>query len=60
MDPAHAKTEASNSGYRLDSGKRTMNFEIFGLNISILQDSTHPGKKMKNCTLGILFVQFSD
>ena len=60
MEPAHANTEASVSGYRLDSGKRSMHFEIFALSISILQDSTHPGKKMKNCTLGILVVQIVD
>ena len=51
-ESAHANTEASVSGYMLDSGTRSMNFEMFALNISIFQDRTHPGKKMKNCMLG--------
>ena len=54
---AHGNTEASVSGYRLDSGTRSMNFEIFAL---ILQDRTHPAKKMKNCTLGVLVVQIAE
>ena len=46
-EPEHANTEASVSGYRLDSGTRRMNFEMFDLIISILQDRTHPGKNEK-------------
>ena len=43
-EPAHANTEASVSGYRLDSGTRSMSFEIFGSNISTLhKNRTHPG-----------------
>ena len=52
-EPAHANTEASVNGYRLESGTTSMNFEIFALNVSILQDGTHPGKMMENCTLGV-------
>ena len=44
--PAHANTEANVSGYRLDSSTRSMNFEIFALNFLVLQDRTHPGKKI--------------
>ena len=44
-ESAHANTEASVSGYRLDSGTRSNNFEIFARSISILQDRTLPGKK---------------
>ena len=46
-ESAHANTEAGVSGYRLESGTRSMNFEIFALNISILQDRTQPGKKVE-------------
>ena len=56
-EPAHANTEASVRGYRLDSGTRSMNFEFFALNISISQNRTHQGKKMKNCMLGVLVIQ---
>ena len=60
-EPAHANTEASVSGYRLDSGTRSMNFEIFAKNISILQDRTPPpGKKMKICMLGVLGIQIAE
>ena len=43
----HGNTEGSVSGYRLDSGTRIMNFEVFALNISILQDRTHLRKKVE-------------
>ena len=59
-EPAHAKTEASVSGYRLDSGTRSTNFEIIALNISILQERIPRGKKMKICMLGVLVIQIAE
>ena len=59
-EPAHANTEASVSGYRLDSGARSKTFEIFALNISFLEDRTYPAEKMKSCMLGVLFIQFAE
>ena len=44
-EPVHANTEASVSGYRLDSGTRSKNFELFALKISILQKENPPREK---------------
>ena len=56
-EPAHGNTEASVSGYRLNSGTRSMNFELYALSISILQNRTYPGKKMKTCMFCVLVIQ---
>ena len=68
-EAAHAKTEDSVSGHRLHSGTRSTNFEKFALNISVLQNRTHPGKKMKklygrcfgrtNCGVTFVFLLWS-
>ena len=44
-EPAHVNTDASVSGYRLDSYNSTKDFEQFPLFILIFQDRTHPGEK---------------
>ena len=37
-----------------------MSFKKFAASVSFLQDKTHPGKKMKNRTLGVSVVQIAE
>ena len=46
--PAHAITKASVSGYRLDSGTRSMNLKYLLQILQFCKIEPTPGKKMKN------------
>ena len=56
-EPAHAITEASVSGYRLDSGTSSMNLKYLLQIFQFYKIEPTPGKKMKKCMLGVLVIQ---